>query len=40
MYNGYKVQVYNIVIHSFFKGYTPYSYKILAVFLVLYNKSL
>ena len=35
-----KLQVYSILWFTIFKGYTPFSYfKILAIFLVLYNIS-
>ena len=36
----YKLQVYNIVIHNFLRLYSIYSYKILAIFPMLYNISL
>ena len=36
-----KLQVYNIVIHGFWRLYSIYSYyKVLAIFPVLYNMSL
>ena len=34
-----KVQVYNVVFHNFYRLYSVYSYKILAIFPVLCNIS-